>query len=151
MSRRRLLAGLLVEMYLGFVESGFISQADWKRSSRISERLPAGCRRYPQRGGTAKGLGAEVEELAHVAEFLVAGMEEFLNALIGENKELALEGVAENFGGGFVVAVGAAVWLGDNFVDDAEVFEVGGHDLHGDGGGFGFGGVAPDDGCTAFR
>jgi hypothetical protein len=37
--------------------------------------------------------GAEVEELAHVAEFLLAGVEEFLDALVGKDEELAFEGV----------------------------------------------------------
>src|SRR6266481_1908048 len=147
---RRLLAVLLVEMYLGFVESGFISQADWRIEQdfrTLAGRMPA----LPKRGGTAKGLGAEVEELAHVAELLVAGVEEFLDALVGEDEELALEGVAENLGGGIVVAVGAAVGFGDDFVDDAEFFKIRGHDLHGDGGGFRLCGIAPDDGCATFR
>src|SRR6266849_2392634 len=89
-----------------------------------------------------KGLRAEGEELAHVTEFLVAGVEKFLDARVGEDEELALEGVTEKFGGGFVVAVGAAVGFGDDFVDNAEVLQVRGHDLHGDGRGFGFGGFA---------
>src|SRR6266849_9099678 len=97
-----------------------------------------------------KGLRAEGEELAHVAEFLVAGVEKFLDALVGEDEELALEGVPEEFGGGFVVTMGAAVGFGDDFVHNAEVLQVRGHDLHGDGRGFGFGGIAPDDGRTAF-
>jgi len=57
----------------------------------------------------AKRLGAEIEELAHVPEFLVAGVEEFLDPLVGEDEELALEGVAEELGGGFVVAVSPVV------------------------------------------
>jgi len=44
-----------------------------------------------------------------VAELLVAGVEEFLDALVGEDEELALERVAKNLCGGIVVAVGAAV------------------------------------------
>src|SRR5258705_12531289 len=96
-------------------------------------------------------LTAEVEELAHVAELLVAGVEEFLDALVGEDEELALERVAKNLCGGFVVAVGAAVGFGDDFVDDAEFFKIRRHDLHGNGGGFRLCGIAPDDGCATFR
>ena len=45
------MAGLLVEMYLGFVESGFISQADWKIEQdfgTLAGRMPA----LRQRRGT---------------------------------------------------------------------------------------------------
>ncbi|HEV3420776.1 MAG TPA: hypothetical protein VG075_10765 [Candidatus Acidoferrum sp.] len=34
-----------------------------------------------------------VEELAHVAEFQLAGVEEFLDALVVKDEELAFEGV----------------------------------------------------------
>ena len=71
--------------------------------------------------------------MAHVAEFLVAGVEEFAAGLAGEHEQLALEDVAEEFGGGFVVAMGSAIGFGNDFVDDAEVLEVGGGDFHGDG------------------
>src|SRR5258707_11522859 len=81
-------------------------------------------------------LAAEVEKLAHVAELLVAGVEEFLDALVGEDEELALERVAKNLCGGIVVAMGAAVGFGDDFIDDAQFFKIRGHDLHGDCGGF---------------
>src|SRR5258707_4108134 len=103
-----------------------------------------------KRRGTEVYFPAEVEELAHVAELLVAGVEEFLDALVGEDEELALERVAKNLCGGIVVAVGAAVGFGDDFVDDAEFFKIRGHDLHGDGGGFRLCGIAPDDGCATF-
>src|SRR5258707_3710529 len=85
-----------------------------------------------------------------MAELLVAGVEEFLDALVGEDEELALERVAKNLCGGIVVAVGAAVGFGDDFVDDSKSFKIRGHDLHGDGGGFRLCGIAPVDGCATF-
>src|SRR5258707_3097290 len=103
-----------------------------------------------KRRGTEVYFPAEVEELAHVAELLIAGVEEFLDALVGEDEELALERVAKNLCGGIVVAVGAAVGFGDDFVDDAEFFKIRGHDLHGDGGGFRLCGIPPNNGSAAF-
>ena len=66
----------------------------------------------------------------------------------GEFQDLALEDVAEKFGGSFMVAVSATVGLGNNFVDDAEFAKIRGHDFHGDGSCFRLGGVAPDDGSA---
>src|SRR5271170_1035191 len=47
------------------------------------------------RGRTASG--DEVEELAHAAEFFVAGLDDFFGALIGEDEELAFEDIGEEF------------------------------------------------------
>ena len=94
--------------------------------------------------------GEDVEVLAHVAEFFVAGVNQFIGGMVGEGQELALEDFAEEFRGGFVIAVGASIGFGNNFVDDAKFHEVVGHNFHGDGGGFSFGRIAPDDGGAAF-
>src|SRR3974390_2232768 len=96
-------------------------------------------------------LGGDVEELAHATEFFVARVDEFAGRLSGKRQELALEDVAEELGGAFVIAVRSAVGLRDDFVDNAEFLQIVGHDLHGDGRSFGLRGVAPDDGSAAFR
>src|SRR5271166_2670395 len=69
--------------------------------------------------------------------------------MAAEDQELAFEDVTEEFRGSIVVAVSTAVGFGNNFVDDAEIAKVGGHDLHGNGSGLRFGGIAPDDGSAA--
>ena len=66
----------------------FGAPADWRIEEGFRGRGPAGC--LPAAGKPALPLGAEVEELAHVAELLVAGVEDFLDALVGQDKELAL-------------------------------------------------------------
>src|ERR1700693_3808628 len=95
-------------------------------------------------------LSAEVEELAHAAELFVAAVYDLAGTLLRQDEEVALQHFAQKFCGAFVVGVSATVWLGNDFVDDPEIFEISGHNLHGDSGGFGFSGIAPDDGGATF-
>src|SRR5215469_15459068 len=117
------------------------------------KRAPAGDGgpKTNQRSTGERKLGHEVEVLPHAAEFLVAAIEKFPRRLARKREQLAFEDVAEESGGAFVVSVRAAVRFGDDFVDDAKFLEIGGHNLHGDGGGLGFRGIAPDNGGTPFR
>src|SRR5215469_3210142 len=100
--------------------------------------------RHPHRSGS------EVEKLTHAAEFFVAAVDELAGRLIGEDEQLALEDIPQQFRCAVVVGMRSTVRFGDNFVDDAKFLEVVGHDLHGDGSGFRLGGVAPDDRRAAF-
>ena len=59
-------------------------------NTKFAEKPQSALRSEPE-----KRLPAQVEELAHVAELLVAGVEEFLDALIRKDEELTLKGVAE--------------------------------------------------------
>ncbi len=47
-----------------------------------------------EREGISRRSGAEVEELAHAAEFFVAGVQQIFYRLVAENEELPLEGFA---------------------------------------------------------
>ena len=61
-----------------------------------------------------------------------------------------LQGNVEQIGGGFVIAMGSALGLGNDIVDAAEFAEVGSGDAHGFGGQFLLCSVAPHDGGAAF-
>ena len=63
--------------------------------------------------------------MVHVAEFLVVGVEKFLRGLVGEDEKLALQNVAKDLGGGFVVAVGSHRWFGHYPVSDSRNWGTG--------------------------
>ena len=74
------------------------------------------------RGGSSQSkLLGHVEELAHVAEFLVAVFQKLFRGVIGEDQELALEDFAENLRGALVIGMRAAIGFRNNFIDDAEL------------------------------
>src|ERR1700730_4582979 len=106
--------------------------------------------RGPVRRSTRSRLGDKVKKLAHAPEFFVAGVDQFLGALVRKGEQLAFENVAKELCGAFVIVVRTAFGFGNNFVNDAEFHQVFGDDLHRNGSGFGFGGVAPDDSGTTF-
>src|SRR5713226_8978857 len=88
----------------------------------------------------------DLEELGHVAEFGVAGVEQFFDGILFQFGEMLMQGGVKEQSGGFVVDVGSALGLGDDAVNAAEFFEVFGGNAHGLGGEFFFGGIAPHDG-----
>src|SRR5271154_1732461 len=60
--------------------------------------------------------GDEVEKLAHLAELVVAGVEDFLQRLVGKRGELAIENFIEQTGCRVKIGVGAALRLANDFV-----------------------------------
>src|SRR5882762_4701759 len=94
---------------------------------------------------------AEIEILTHVAELLVAGLEQILRRLIGEHHQLPVEHDVEKPSGLLVIGMGASFRFGDNLIDDAQFLQVGGRNFQRDSRRFRLGRVAPHNGRAAFR
>ena len=64
------------------------------------------------------------KELCHLAEFRVAGGDQFFDRAFLQLREMFLQSVIEQRGGGFVIEVGAAFGFGDDAVDAAQFGQV---------------------------
>src|SRR6267154_2713830 len=94
---------------------------------------------------------AEIEVLTHVAELLVARLEQILRRLIGEHYQLPVEHDVEKPSGLLVIGMRASFRFGHNLIDDAQFLQVGGRNFQGDRRRFRLGRIAPHNGRAAFR
>src|SRR5262249_16030884 len=97
------------------------------------------------------GNGLFREEVGHLAEFLVAAVDELLRTLLFEFVEMPLQNRIDHGCRGIVIEMGAAIPLRDDLVDDLHRLEVRSLDAQGLCGDFFLAGVAPNNGSAPFR
>src|SRR5689334_7348864 len=117
----------------------------------LSSRPFIGLEKTNQTNTKDDNLCFGLEELRHVAELVVAGVEEIVCRHSLEFQQLLLQDSIQKFGGLGVIVVSAAGRLGNDSVDDAELGEIPGGDAHGFGSDIAFAHVAPHDGGASFR
>src|SRR5450432_1123847 len=125
-------------------------RVDWPRKSD-NQRYWKSCENATYVGRGDWISTAQIEELSHFAEFVVAGGQQLFVGLLHQHEQLPLENFVEEAAGGLGIGVRAAFGFRDDFVDDAEFLEVFGGDLQSDRRGFSLSGIAPHDGGAAFR
>src|SRR3989442_11539178 len=93
----------------------------------------------------AHGSIPQIEELPHLAELLVARIQQFAEGLIRQCHQLAVQHFIHEPRRRFKVRVRAAFRLLYDFVHNAQLFQILSRNLHGCRGGFPFFRIAPDD------
>src|SRR5713101_2448180 len=99
----------------------------------------------------AHGSIPQIEELPHLAELLVARIQQFSERLIRQRHQLSVQHFIQEPRRPFKVRVRAAFRLLHDFVDNAQLFQILCRNLHGRGRSFRFRRIAPDDRSAPLR
>src|SRR5713101_1950905 len=99
----------------------------------------------------ARGSIPQIEELPHLAELLVARIQQFPERLIRQRQQLPVQHFIQEPRRPFKVRVRAAFRLLHDFVHNAQLFQVLRRDLHGRRRSFRFRRIAPDDRSAPLR
>src|SRR5260370_4989752 len=97
------------------------------------------------------GSSSQIEELSHLAELLVARIQQFPDGLIRQRHQLPVQHFIQEPRRPFKVRVRAPFRLRYDFVDNAQLFQILRRNFHGRGGGFRFCRIAPDDPSAPLR
>src|SRR5450432_2652033 len=89
--------------------------------------------------------------MRHLAEFIVTTVYKLLGRHDLENRIVALQHFIHQSGSGVMVSVRTVLGLWNDFVNDLHFLEIRRRDAQSLRGNFFLGGIAPHDGCTAFR